>query len=157
MPWYFDDCTKAAPCASISARHSNEFIDRSRRRLFEWETTRNPNRTTTRTGEKHGRFTVSICVCKCMRLMRIDLMPFFPYRCMKAAVDMLLSMGWFHKSRLGPANATPWTTLSLAVLPTPLCHSVSSIRHCDLVASSEDPRWTRRCDATAAGNNNQYK
>lgn len=143
-----------------STRHSNELIDRSRRRLFEWETTRNPNRTTTRNGEKRGRFTVSICACVgvyATRAYRSNAF-FFPYRCMKAAVDMLLSMGWFHKSRLGPANATPSTTLSLAALRAPLRHSVSLIRHRDLTATSERIHdETGGCDRNAAGNNDRYK
>ena len=34
----------------------------------------------------------------------------FPYRCMKAAVDMLLSMGWFHKSQPFYGNSALFLT-----------------------------------------------
>lgn len=133
-PYVFRRLHGRSPHAPLSApRHSNELIDRPRRQLFE-SRAREPRETPTgRRHERGGARTlliyarVYVCRRVCTRDSRIDLMFFFSYRCMKAAVDMLLSMGWFHKSRPGPANAIPSTALPLAVLRAPLRHPVLSI------------------------------
>lgn len=150
---YFDDCLEGLPmrlyqrhdiATSSSIGHGGSFLKAARGNHEKPQPDNDTN------GEECAS---RICVCMrvpalgaCIHDSRIDLILFFSYRCMKAAVDMLLSMGWFHKSRPGPANAT-LSALPLAVLRAPLSHPVLSIRHCDLEATSANTRWenpTRR-------------
>lgn len=148
---YFGDCTKGLSvrfyqrhdiATSSSIGHGGSFLKAARGNHEKPQADDDTN------GEERERFSyihVHACAgvgCVCTRRLarRIDLIFFFSYRCMKAAVDMLLSIGWFHKSRPGPANVTLSTALPLAVLRAPFRHPVLSIRHRDLEATSGNPR-----------------
>lgn len=140
---------------SRSTRHSNEFIDRSLRRLFEWETTRNPNRTTTRTGRSAG---VSWCLYACVRVYvtrayrsnaffshtgawRRQLTCYYPWGGSINPGSVLRTQPSRRHSRFGLRSVTPCPWYGTATSPRP----------------QRNHGETGGCDVNAAGNNDRYK